>query len=229
VVLIVAPLGGGDDWIVNLNAATEMSIELNGILYALVAGVGVLLWRSFLPAYVAEKGKNLATKEDIAAITDQVEQVRTVYAKQLQEATHQNSLLLEEIRERSQLKLVAGEKRLHAHQQAFTLWRALIATGGSADASDVCDRCLRWWEEHCLYLSPDARQALADAAWAAKLHPSLRQARPGQEGIQDLMTNWGTVTKAGDAILAGVDLPPLSSRERNVLGADNGPAAANGA
>ncbi|MEJ5906176.1 hypothetical protein V7V80_15945 [Pseudomonas kermanshahensis] len=30
----------------------------------------------YLPGYIKEKGKNLATKEDIAGITDQIEQVK---------------------------------------------------------------------------------------------------------------------------------------------------------
>lgn len=43
-----------------------------------------LLIKFYLPGYIKEKGKNLATKEDIAGITDQIEQVRTEYAKQLE-------------------------------------------------------------------------------------------------------------------------------------------------
>jgi hypothetical protein len=34
-----------------------------------------LLLKSFLPSYLSEKGKNLATKEDVASITDKVESV----------------------------------------------------------------------------------------------------------------------------------------------------------
>ncbi len=45
--------------------------------------VGGLLLNSHLSSYFAEKGKNLATKEDIRDITDKIEAVRTEYAKQL--------------------------------------------------------------------------------------------------------------------------------------------------
>ena len=59
------------------------------------AGVLYLLLKSFLPSYFAEKAKNLATKEDIADITRQVEGVKAEFATQLQELQHQKTLLTE--------------------------------------------------------------------------------------------------------------------------------------
>ncbi len=47
--------------------------------------------RSYLPAYFEEKGKNLATKEDIAEITDKIEAVRAQYAVR----SHMNTLTFE--------------------------------------------------------------------------------------------------------------------------------------
>ena len=44
----------------------------------------VLFIRRYLPAYFSEKGKNLATKEDIIEITDKIESVKTDYARQLE-------------------------------------------------------------------------------------------------------------------------------------------------
>lgn len=61
-----------------------------------------LLIKFYLPGYIKEKGKNLATKEDIAGITDQIEQVKVEYSKQLELykselwRTQQNYLLLQE-------------------------------------------------------------------------------------------------------------------------------------
>lgn len=43
--------------------------------------IGALLLKSYLPTYFAEKGKNLATKEDIKDITEKVEAVRAEYVK----------------------------------------------------------------------------------------------------------------------------------------------------
>lgn len=38
-----------------------------------------LLLNKFLPAYFSEKGKNLATKEDISQITEKIESVKSIY------------------------------------------------------------------------------------------------------------------------------------------------------
>ncbi|MDX9664440.1 hypothetical protein QMK50_05585 [Pseudomonas sp. P5_152] len=62
-----------------------------------------LLIKFYLPGYIKEKGRNLATKEDIADITDQIEQVKAEYSKQLELykseiwKSQQNYLLLQEI------------------------------------------------------------------------------------------------------------------------------------
>lgn len=55
------------------------------ILTFMVGGVATLIWRNFLPTYMGEKGKNLATKEDIAAITSKIESVKVEYLKQLED------------------------------------------------------------------------------------------------------------------------------------------------
>ena len=41
-----------------------------------------LLLNKFLPAYFSEKGKNLATKEDISQITEKIESVKSIYSNE---------------------------------------------------------------------------------------------------------------------------------------------------
>ena len=95
----------------------------------LVAGlITWLLLKHYVPSYLNEKGKNLATKEDVAAITHEVERVRLEY-----------NTLIEEVRARNQLRMAALDKRLQAHQEAFALWRKL--TGRSAQPADVIMEC----------------------------------------------------------------------------------------
>ena len=55
--------------------------------------VGGLILRKHLPAYFQEKGKNLATKEDIEEITGKVEAVRAYYARQIEISKHEISLM----------------------------------------------------------------------------------------------------------------------------------------
>ena len=53
-------------------------------LVAAVAFVSGLLLREFLPGYMREKGKNLATKEDVTEITDLIESVRHGYSVEME-------------------------------------------------------------------------------------------------------------------------------------------------
>src|SRR5438093_1995517 len=98
---------------------------------ALIAGTLVfLLLKSYLPSYLAEKAKNLATREDIARITDEIERVKSQYA-----------LLLEELRAQHQLRLAAADRRLEAHQEAFTLWAKLVSHTHQDSISAVVAEC----------------------------------------------------------------------------------------
>lgn len=51
-----------------------------------IAGLVIagLLLRRFLPSYVAEKGKNLASKEDLAHLTDLVESVKALHTSEIE-------------------------------------------------------------------------------------------------------------------------------------------------
>jgi hypothetical protein len=79
-----------------------------GLGAAIGAVVVYLFIKSFLPSYISEKGKNLATKEDIASITDQVESVKTDYAK-----------VLEELRSDNQIKLAAIEREKSIKKEVY--------------------------------------------------------------------------------------------------------------
>lgn len=61
--------------------SVEVIIEL--VTLAVVLVIGYLL-RGFFPSYSKEKGKNLATKEDIQGITEKIEAVKMEYAKSLE-------------------------------------------------------------------------------------------------------------------------------------------------
>lgn len=75
-----------------------------------IVGGGILYFfvKSFIPSYLSEKGKNLATKEDIATITDKVESIKTDYAK-----------VIEEIRSNNQLKLAEIEREKNIRKEVY--------------------------------------------------------------------------------------------------------------
>jgi hypothetical protein len=71
-----------------LTGKDEIVEIINLILNAvIIIGLGFfyVLGKNYLPGYAKEKGKNLATKEDIEAITDKVESIRSQYAESLEE------------------------------------------------------------------------------------------------------------------------------------------------
>lgn len=64
---------------------SDLEILMPYVLSFIVGGVCSLIFRNFLPGYMGEKGKNLATKEDIAVITDKIESVKVEYSKQFED------------------------------------------------------------------------------------------------------------------------------------------------
>ncbi|GLO25400.1 hypothetical protein [Pseudomonas putida] len=64
---------------------SEFGVVIPYILTFIVGGVCSLVWRNYLPSYMGEKGKNLATKEDIEVITSKIESVKVEYSKQFED------------------------------------------------------------------------------------------------------------------------------------------------
>lgn len=67
----------------------ETLLLVFNVALLVVVGLGILFTRKYLPAYVAKKAENLATKEDIAGITDAVERVKTTHAAELERLRHE--------------------------------------------------------------------------------------------------------------------------------------------
>jgi hypothetical protein len=145
-----------------LRAAAERAIVSHSMSDATVtlilqittlAGVGAAVYlQRTLKAYASEKGKNLATREDVAEITRQVEAVKADYAKQLLALEHAQKVVLEQANQRHQLSLAAIDRRLQAHQEAFAKSNELahLAHDRSPDATDKVNSLLQWYRENCL-------------------------------------------------------------------------------
>jgi len=94
-------------------SATEIEILFSFVgsfgLGAVVGGGIIYLFiKSFIPAYLSEKAKNLASKEDIAAITDKVESVKSDYAH-----------LLEEVKSNNQIRIAAIEREKNTKKEVY--------------------------------------------------------------------------------------------------------------
>jgi hypothetical protein len=186
---------------------------VTSLLWLISGAVLLLLWRSYFPGYLQEKGKNLALREDIEAITRKIEEVKDVYSTRIKALEHQNAVLLEQLRGQHQLRLAAVDRRLAAHQEAFALWRQLIRAVHSEDIVKVVIECQDWWEKNCLYLSAQARDSFNMTYTAAHSHRQLTENRLDAESVS---RSWDRITKAGDDIVSGADLPPLKERESQI-------------
>jgi len=175
------------------------------------AAVGAVLFgtfgRKFLDSYLSEKGKNLATREDIEKVTDQIEAIKAQYA-----------LLIEETRSRNQMRLAAVDKRLQAHQEAYSLWRKLVAHVHNEEIGEVVLECQTWWDQNCLYLSESSRDAFHTAYSYAFNHKSILADRSNAELAVE---NFEFIMKAGPMIVEDVALPSLGESESAIVGQDD--------
>ena len=180
-----------------------------GLGAVVAAGVAFLVAKFYISSYLAEKGRNLATREDIAGITDNIESVRAQYAT-----------LIEELKARHQLRLAAVDRRLQAHQEAFTCWRRLMAVTHTNEVGIVVNECQDWWENNCIYLEPKVRESFLQAYSAAGNHNQLVRDRAEAEVVK---ANWSLITGFPNTLFQAVQLPALSELEAKILGVNNEP------
>lgn len=90
-------------WIITLSTAA--SVAITGLLV-----------KAFLPSYLNEKAKNLATKEDIGAITNEVELVKRQHASQLE-------MLRTNLDQRKHVSNAQFEREFEAYQE---IWKAVV-------------------------------------------------------------------------------------------------------
>ncbi len=176
----------------------------------IILGIIALLG-GFLGSYFRTKGKNLATKEDTKAITDEIESVKAEYAKQLQIIAHEQQILVTKLHQKYDLSVAALEKRLSIHQEAYVLWWELMGSATKREkVGDVVIKCQDWFVKNSLYLSSTARDAFAEAYIAASIHPDLLQARSSKEEITE---NFNKIGRAGSVLVEAVSLPSWGEKE----------------
>jgi hypothetical protein len=180
------------------------------VLTGLISGIVVffLLLKYFFLSYATEKGKNLATKQDITEITNKVEEVK-----------HQYNLIIEQFKGLHQLRLAALDKRLEAHQKAFSLWRELSSSiMNEKDVMIIALKCEDWWWENCLYLDAEPREAF----WSAfRLAPSNYHKLPPEEKKETRKD----LDKAFLSIEKAVQLPPINIKLDDFKKEDKGEGA----
>jgi hypothetical protein len=180
-----------------------------GLGFTVAGVVFYMLVTRWLSSYLNEKGKNLATKEDVTKITDLVKGVE-----------HQYNVLLEEMKSKQQLRMAALDKRLQAHQDAFTLWTKLVDGGPYAPRGQIALECQDWWQKNCLYLEPDVRQnfvvAYHNAFW---MEQNVTTGANGITGAtpETIMSAWSAITQFQALLFKSIQLPALTPTEQDVI------------
>jgi hypothetical protein len=180
---------------------------LDYAIIALVAGVG-----AYFGAYLRRKAENRAQREDIENLTELIERVRSEYARQLENLVQRNREILAASSQQHQMRLAVLEERFRAHQQAYTLCRELFHAVHTERITDAVIKSQIWWEENCLYLDADAREAFWRGIRAAGLHGELLRGRADSQLIRD---NWKKMEDAQAAIERSVALPPIKISDAN--------------
>ena len=184
--------------IINLLKDINAGVSVNWISIVVI-GIVVLI-TSFFGSYIRRKGQNLATKEDISEITKKIEGIRADYAKKIETFSHHN-----------RLKMAALDKRLEAHQQAYTLWLQLRRSVHNKDKNiDMVIKCQNWWKENCLYLDMESRKTFIASIHAVALHPDLTG---GQATKDEVLENWKYINECGEMLIKGAGLPSFGENE----------------
>jgi hypothetical protein len=90
-------------------------LAISNVLLIISLIIICTLWRKYISSYLGEKGKNLATKEDIKAITEEVEAVKAQYTRSVEE--FRNALA----RELELSKISRAELQIHKTEQFVKL------------------------------------------------------------------------------------------------------------
>jgi hypothetical protein len=158
------------------NSVPSFELIVQIITLAALVFIGYLL-RDFFPSYTKEKGKNLATKEDIHEITERIESVKTDYAKSL-EAVKSKLQLESALKGAYQQKCLTALTEINELLVEITLycWKQLAERSPNehyvwSNVDDLDEgRHFHYYRVavdkvaliHGMYLTPTARNALTD-------------------------------------------------------------------
>ena len=77
--------------------------------------------------------------------------------------------------------------------------------------------CQDWWNNNCLYLDEEARQAFYASYSSAVDHQELVKALPRDAAlVQTIRQNMDRIRAAGDKLVRGAALPPLADETKGI-------------
>jgi len=172
------------------NLVPSFELIIQTVTLVVVVVIGYLL-RDFFPSYSKEKGKNLATKEDIQDITEKIESVKADYAKSL-EAVKSKLQLESALKGAYQQKCLEALTAINELLVEITLycWKQLAERSPNehyvwSNVDDLDEsRHFHYYRVavdkvaliHGMYLTPAARNALADLSTSIGMLSSMELA-----------------------------------------------------
>ncbi len=158
-------------------------------------------------SYFAKKGNNLADKEDIAAITKKVEEIRIQY-----------TTLVEEFKARHQLRMASIDRRLQTHQEAYTHWRELGWSRSDEERDEAANKCQNWLVNNCVYLEPKVRSAFIQAYVQLPLYFSLMKNLPSDpDKIKEVFACFDKYNAFPDILFDAIQLPAMCELDEKEL------------
>ena len=167
--------------------------------------------RALFGPYLGKKGENIATREDIAELTQKVAEVNSLFSAKFEALAQSNREDLQARSYRHDLSMAAIDTRLEIHQEAFRRGFELYFKTHDDDGRAVAIANLQWWREHCLYLSPNSSNAFMRACIAASMHAMLMRHNIDVDKLED---NWAKIDGVWEVIAADVKLPQLGAQAR---------------
>lgn len=180
------------------------------IWYLLAACIGGLA--SSAGAYLAEKGKGRATKEDIQEITEKVEDVKASYSRQIEDLKAEYVRQVEDIKAHHQLRTLVAERRIVAHQEAYAHSVAMIryAHTGGEKLAEVVTKARDWYDCNCLFLGKETRKSFNTATLIVEDHHRYLEQRAEASVISG---SWSRIVAPLEHVAEEVELPPFSALE----------------
>ena len=179
---------------------------LIGLQILVLLGIGCLfLFRKYLFSYSSEKGKNLATKEDIEEITRKVEEVKTEYLGELERLkvelsvlSRKHDILLDEkvrVFNKLQKRLVDFKKYCEAALGSYgdrgEFHPNLDALDEEIDKASLqhITALHEIEQEDFIFLSEESRRILSDLHSGCSMMCSMEMAIHGNEDRPEIMSS----------------------------------------
>jgi len=194
------------------NVEINMDEIVVGLQILVLLGIGSLfLFRKYLFSYSTEKGKNLATKEDIEEITRKVEEVKSEYIGELEKLkvemsvlSRKHDILLDEkvrVFKRLQKRLVEFKKYCEAALGTYSHRGEFHPNLGVLD-KDIDQASLQHItalheieQEDFIFLSSESRRLLSELHRDCSMMCSMEIAIHGNEDDQSIMSGVPPVYK----------------------------------